>query len=70
MTTAFDIQFHAASPVSAKIEIFFKVYMNILANFNKVRCVFPMVGVALLPQADFGPNDYQEDAPYFKNRYC
>jgi len=35
MTTAFDIQFHAASPVSAKVEIFFKVYMNILTIVNE-----------------------------------
>ena len=34
-------------------------------NDDKVGCIFPMVVVSILPQAEFGPNDHQEDAPYF-----
>ena len=30
---------------------------------NKVECVFPMVAVSILPQAEFGPNDHLEHAP-------
>ena len=32
----------------------------------KVGCVFPVAVVSVLPHAEFGPNDYQEDAPHFK----
>ena len=32
---------------------------------NKVECVFPMVIVSLLPQAELGQNDHREDAPHF-----
>ena len=31
-------------------------------EIGKVGCVFPMVVVSILPIADFGQNDYQEDA--------
>ena len=29
----------------------------------KVGCVFPMVVVPILPDVEFGPNDYRDDAP-------
>ena len=32
---------------------------------TKVGCVFPMVVIPILPQAEFGPNDHREDAPHF-----
>ena len=31
---------------------------------NKVACVFPMVVVFILPHAEFGPNDHQENAAH------
>ena len=37
----------------------------------KVGCVFPMVIFSILPHAEFGPNDYQEDTPHFSwHDYC
>ena len=33
--------------------------------FSKVGYVFSMVIVSMLPRAEFGPNDHQEDAPHF-----
>ena len=35
---------------------------------TKVRCVFPIVIVPILPQAKFGPNDHREDVPHFRWR--
>ena len=32
---------------------------------SKVGCAFPMVIVAILPHAEFGPNDHREAAPLF-----
>ena len=32
---------------------------------SKVRCVFPMVIVSMLPYTEFGPNDHRVDAPHF-----
>ena len=34
-------------------------------RFTKVGCVFPMVAVSILPQAEFGQKDHQEDASHF-----
>ena len=34
-------------------------------DISTVECVFPVVVVSMLPHAEFGPNDHQEDAPYF-----
>ena len=31
----------------------------------KVGCVIPMIVVSILPHAEYGSNDYQEDAPHF-----
>ena len=31
----------------------------------KVGCVFSMVAVSILPHAEFGPNDHQDEAPHF-----
>ena len=39
-----------------------------LIEIIKVGCVFPMVGVSLLPDAEFGSNDHREDAPHFNLR--
>ena len=36
-----------------------------LTKAYKMGCVFAMVVVSILPHAEFGPNDYQEDAPHF-----
>ena len=51
--------------------------LNIISNFNfeliltsKVGCVFPLIIIPILPQAEFGPNDHQEDAPHFINISC
>ena len=33
---------------------------------TKVGCVFPMVVGPILPHAEFGRNDHQEDAPHFR----
>ena len=30
----------------------------------KVGCVFPMVIIPILPQAELGPNEHREDAPH------
>ena len=32
---------------------------------NKVRCVFFMVAVYILPHVEFGRNDHREDVPHF-----
>ena len=32
---------------------------------NKVGCVFSMIFVSILPHAEFGPNDHQENAYHF-----
>ena len=40
---------------------------NIFIIFNNVGCVFLMVLVSILPQAEFGPNDHREGAPHFMN---
>ena len=44
-------------------------YLNEFQDFPafKVGCIFPMVVVYLLPQAEFGRNDHREDAPHFKS---
>ena len=34
----------------------------------KVGCVFPNVAVSLLPHGEFGPNDHQEDASFFRKK--
>ena len=34
-------------------------------EIGKVGCVFPMVVVSILPNAEIGPNDHGEDAPHF-----
>ena len=36
-------------------------------QISKVGCVFLMVVVSLLPNAEFGRNDHREDAPHFIN---
>ena len=42
-----------------------KTFFNPLKLKDKVRCVFPMVIVSILPHAEFGSNDHREDAPHF-----
>ena len=42
---------------------------NIHDNSNKVRFVFEMVVVSLLPHVKFGPNDHRKDAPQFMFRF-
>ena len=37
-----------------------------IAQFNNLGCVFPMAIVSILPPAEFGWNDHQEDALHFK----
>ena len=32
---------------------------------NKVRCVFPIDVVSIMPHAEFGPNNHREDASHF-----
>ena len=32
----------------------------------KVECVFPVIIVSILPLAEFGQNDHQEDTPHFR----
>ena len=39
--------------------------MDQLNAICKVGCLFPMVGVSILPIAEVGPNDHREDAPHF-----
>ena len=34
---------------------------------SKVKCVFPMVVVSLLPHTEFGPNDHRIDASHYNN---
>ena len=34
-------------------------------NIGNMGCVFPMAIIFILPHAEFGPNDYQEDAHHF-----
>ena len=34
---------------------------------SKVGCLFPIVVVCILPEAEFGRNDHREDAPHFSN---
>ena len=36
--------------------------------YCKVGCAYPMVAISIVPQAEFGPNDYREDAPHFNPR--
>ena len=31
----------------------------------KVGCIYPMVVVSILPHAEFGPNEHQEEAHHF-----
>ena len=38
---------------------------QIVFTFYKVRCVFPMVVVSILPHAECRPNDHREDALQF-----
>ena len=44
-----------------------KTFFNPLNLKDKVGCVFPMVIVSMLSHAEFGPNDYGEDEPHFRN---
>ena len=34
-------------------------------ELNKVVCVFPMIFVFILPNAEFGPNDHRDDSLHF-----
>ena len=38
---------------------------NLICHVCKVVCVSPIVLVSILLYADFGPNDYRENAPHF-----
>ena len=46
------------------------VYLKskVAVNDIKVGCVFPIVIVPILSQAELGPNDHREDASNFGNR--
>ena len=50
-------------------DIFFLGVKLTISTWNfqvhKVGCVFAMVVVSILPQAEFGPNDHRQDAPHF-----
>ena len=35
------------------------------ADVNTVGCVFPMIDVSILLQAEIGTNDHREGAPHF-----
>jgi len=50
------------SPDEGKVP---KIQSEFYHLVSKVSCVFPMVVVPLLPHAEFGPNDHQEDTPHF-----
>ena len=39
--------------------------ISLRKNPVKVGCVLPKVVVSILPHAEFGPSDHQEDAPHF-----
>ena len=39
---------------------------EIVYIYHKVGCVFPMIIVSILPQAEIGPNDHREDASHFR----
>ena len=58
--------------ILAKMGIFghktFKMTKNVKRNINKVGCVFPMVIIPILPQAEFGPDDHREDALHFRTK--
>ena len=34
------------------------------------RRLFFSDSISILPQAEFGPNDHREDAPFFRYRYA
>ena len=42
-----------------------KCHQHLQIFSHKMGCVFLMVDVSLLPHAEFGRNDYREDAPHF-----
>ena len=46
--------------------IILKFILGGLSN-HKVGCVFPMVIIPILPQAEFGPNDHKEEASTLKS---
>ena len=50
--------------VQSETKFGFNVYGTIYMR-RKVGCVFTMVVVSILPQAELGPNDHREDAPHF-----
>ena len=58
----------SSSPMKTRFGVLSR---NISPSFHrdsKVGSVFPMVFVSILRQAEFGPNDHQEDASHFGNR--
>ena len=48
------------------------VYLTskVAVNDIKVGCVVPMIVVSILPNADLGPNDHQEEAPTSRSIVC
>ena len=44
------------------------ICMKVNINYIKVRCVFSMVVVWLLPHAEFGLNNHREDVHHFNNK--
>ena len=63
----YKYQFHASVwPEGIQPEATIKVFMlTEHCRFDKVRCVFTMVVVYKLSQAEFGRNGYGEDASHF-----
>ena len=58
--------------ILAKMRVFdqktFKMTKNDIRNIIKVGCVYPMVIIPILPQAEIGPDDHREDAPHFRTK--
>ena len=48
-----------------KTDLEVEVISSLATIKSKVRCVFTMIVVSLLPRGESGPNDYREDIPLF-----
>ena len=51
--------------VSTSSQVMLPLNDHVLHCNHKVGCVFPIVIVSMLPQAEFGPNDHWEHANHF-----
>ena len=71
-TTQFYLELTLSNPINPKLNQFYSELSwdlpqahQISSLGDKVECVFTMVYVSILPQAEYGPNDYWEDASLF-----